>query len=205
LDVGCGSGELLGLFKSSGYEVYGVEILPVLTDLAREKLGAEIRQGDFLTAGYPAHYFDLVIFYHVLEHLAEPDLGLTEAKRVLKKGGFLLLQFPNIASYQFRIFRSRWFALELPRHLYHFSPKTMESLLKKTGFEPFRIRHSSVRNNPLILASTLFPRLNYHRLSHGPAKSRMFYLLLALSLVPFTTLEGFMGAGATITLTARSI
>lgn len=205
LDVGCGSGELLALFKSRGYEVYGTELLPGLARLAQERFGLEVWQGDFLTSGYLEDYFDLVIFYHVLEHLPKPDLGLTEAKRVLRKGGFLLLQFPNIDSCQFRIFKRRWFALELPRHLYHFSPKTMELLLKNRGFEPFRIRHFSLRNNPLILASTLFPRLNYHRLAHRPTKARIFYLLLALSLVPLTTLESLAGGGATITLTARSI
>ena len=204
LDVGCGSGELLALFKAKGYEVYGVEVLPELARLARERFGLEVRQGDFLASGYPADYFDLVIFYHVLEHLPEPDLGLAEAKRVLKKGVFLLLQVPNIASYQFRIFKQRWFALELPRHLYHFSPTTLELLLKNTGFEPLRIRHFSIRNNPLILAFTLFPRQNYHRLPHSPDMSWIFDFVLALSLIPFTTLESLLGAGATITITARS-
>lgn len=205
LDVGCGSGELLALFKSKGYGAYGIEVLPGLVQLARERFGLEVWQGDFLDTSYPAHYFDLVIFYHVLEHLPKPDLGLLEAKRVLKKGGFLLLQLPNIASYQLRIFHRRWFALEVPRHLYHFSPKTIGLLLNNTGFEPFRIRHFSIRNNPLILASTLFPRLNYHRLPQGLAKTRILYFLLALSLVPLTTLESLLGAGATITITARSI
>jgi SAM-dependent methyltransferase len=205
LDVGCGSGDLLAIFKAKGYEAFGIELLPALAELAGERFGLDVRQGDFLATGYPTDYFDLVIFYHVLEHMSEPNLGLVEAKRILKKGGILLLQLPNIASFQFRIFKQRWFALELPRHLYHFSPKTIKLLLNKTGFDPFRVRHFSIRNNPLILASTLFPHLNYHRLPHSPGSVKMFCFLLALSLVPLTTLESLLGAGATMTITARSI
>jgi SAM-dependent methyltransferase len=205
LEVGCGKGELLALFKARGYEVYGIELLPELVQSARERFGLEVQEGDFLYSHYPSQFFDLVIFYHVLEHLPQPNLGLLEAKRILKRGGFLLLQLPNILSFQCKIFKGRWFALELPRHLYHFSPKTIKLLLKHAGFELVRLSHFSLRNNPLILASSLFPRLNYHRVQQSTAKIKLLYFLIASILIPFTTLESMVGRGATITITAQSI
>jgi len=205
LDVGCGCGLLLTYLRAQGYRAYGIEMRSEMVYVARTSLGLEVEEGDFLSFPFPDGFFDALTFFHVLEHLTQPDKALLKAKRILKGGGLLLLQLPNIDCLQFKLFQDRWYGLEVPRHLYHFSPTTIRSLLDKTGFKVLRIDHHSLRNNPLILVSSLLPQLNYHRVQNRSGMGRFFYLLAGLMLVPIVTLEGMLSRGATITVLAQSI
>ena len=71
----------------------------------------------------------------------EPLTVLKEAHRVLKKGGVVIAAVHNSASFEASIFKKYWFHLFLPKHLYHFSPKTLRAVFEKAGFKRVKIRH----------------------------------------------------------------
>src|SRR6202043_3666498 len=72
---------------------------------------------------------------HVFEHLYQPREVLSKIAAWLKPGGVFYTMMPNIDSAGARIFRSYWYALELPRHLYHYSPVSLQALARNAGLE----------------------------------------------------------------------
>jgi SAM-dependent methyltransferase len=138
LDVGCGEGLFLHLARRAGWEVRGVEVAETSTAYARETLNLDVFAGDLLEANFPSQHFDAVTFWHVLEHLHDPRGELREAHRILKPGGLLIVGAPNIASWQAGLLGVEWTALDIPRHLYHFSPGSLREMLERAGFTCFK-------------------------------------------------------------------
>lgn len=146
LDVGCGRGVMLRALIELGHEAHGVEIAEEAAAGADDR--AEIRIAPELSqAGYPDDFFDAVILWHVLEHLPHPDQSLAEIRRILKPGGRLILAVPNFGSCQSRRAAQAWFHLDLPRHLHHFTPETLERLLRKNAFSTETVRHLALLQN----------------------------------------------------------
>lgn len=147
LDVGCGRGVLLGAFADLGYEVHGVEISE--TAVAGADPRVQIRIADQLAeAEYPPDYFDQVVIWHVLEHVADPRGTIREAHRILKPGGKVVVAVPNFSSLQARWAGAAWFHLDLPRHLFHFPVDALRTLLDDCGYECLSEHHFSLRQNP---------------------------------------------------------
>jgi len=143
LDVGCGDGSLLLLMKRFGWTVYGVDTSESAVKISRKKLGTEnVSAGRLADCRFPSSYFDAVSLRHVLEHLEKPLDTLLEIRRILKKDGVLGISVPNIDSFYFRIFKGAWFHLDIPRHLYQFSPKTLALLLDIAGFKVIKLAAS---------------------------------------------------------------
>ena len=139
LDVGCGRGDLLGRMVALGWEGCGVEVSPETARYAREQRGLKVVEGDLCEARFPAGMFDMVIFHHSLEHVFSPTATLREANRILQRCGRLFLVLPNAASAEARLFGRWWFGWDMPRHLYHFTPQTLERCLRQTGFRVMRM------------------------------------------------------------------
>jgi SAM-dependent methyltransferase len=133
LDVGCGDASFLACLRNLGWGVYGTEVSSVAAQKAHEN-NIDVFIGGLLEAKYESDYFDLVRMWSVLEHLHDPAGYLKEIYRILKKGGGLIIQVPNIKSLAFKLLRKNWCALDVPRHLYHFDKKTLRNLIEKEGF-----------------------------------------------------------------------
>lgn len=139
LDVGCGNGSYLLGLKSLGWnareQLYGIDFKsPVLKEL-QEQEDINTMEGNFIEMDLPENFFDVVTFRHVLEHFSDPSAALKKAYRILKPGGVVLIDVPNFKSIEaLFLFKDKWFAIEAPRHLYHFSPETLKGLLNKAGF-----------------------------------------------------------------------
>jgi SAM-dependent methyltransferase len=140
LDVGCGTGNGLEFFSDLGWHVTGVEMSPYAASMARRHLGCDVLVGEFEEVPLGDESFDVVRFSHNLEHLASPRKALEKARRVLRPAGLLWIEVPNVASIERRLFGRHWFCWDLPRHLYHFTPETLERLLASTGFRPVKIK-----------------------------------------------------------------
>jgi 2-polyprenyl-3-methyl-5-hydroxy-6-metoxy-1,4-benzoquinol methylase len=139
LDVGCGSGTYLRAMRDLGWEVCGVEVNAEAARLARERWGLDVRQGTLEEAGLPGSEFDVITFWHTLEHLPSPRRALAECRRLLRPGGLIMLETPNCAGPGARLFGERWFHLDAPRHLYAFTPDTLRRLLAQLGFTAVQV------------------------------------------------------------------
>jgi len=134
LDVGCSTGIFLYAAKEMGYDIYGVEPSRWAVDYMKTQLGFENVFCGSLEA-YPVRedYFDVIALIDVIEHLPDPLHSLKIIHRLLKPGGNLVLQTPDIGSFTARFFKSRWWCI-LPEHLFYFSRKTLKLLLEQVGF-----------------------------------------------------------------------
>jgi len=139
VDVGCGRGDFLGRMRSLGWNVLGIEPDPVAAALAQQR-GVPVFRGTLNEAELPDATADQVSLNHVLEHVHDPLRLLRECHRVLRPGGRLVLFLPNIDSLGHRFFGRHWAGLDLPRHLFHFSPRSIDGLLRQSPFRRYRIR-----------------------------------------------------------------
>jgi 2-polyprenyl-3-methyl-5-hydroxy-6-metoxy-1,4-benzoquinol methylase len=147
LDIGCASGGYLEMMRELGWESRGVELDPGAVRSARE-LDLDVRQGAMTDVDPDVDgLFDHVTVGHVLEHTHDPVEALRAARRVLRPNGTIWIGTPNLASLGARAFGSRWRALEPPRHLVLFTPRSLAMALRTAGFvdiEPVRARASAV-------------------------------------------------------------
>jgi ubiquinone/menaquinone biosynthesis C-methylase UbiE len=95
LDVGCGTGSLLELYRRYDCNLYGIDRSPSMLEVARRRLGDSIRLdlGDATDMPYEEHQFDLIISMLSLHEMAQPTRSgvISEMKRVLKHDGRILL------------------------------------------------------------------------------------------------------------------
>jgi SAM-dependent methyltransferase len=133
LDIGCGRGLLLNKLRQRGWDPIGTELSEDAAAFARDRLGLTVITQPLEEINFPSNEFDLVILWHVLEHVASPRDALREVSRILKPGGTLLVAVPNFGSWEARWSRNLWFHLDVPRHLTHFTPKTLGRLLADAG------------------------------------------------------------------------
>jgi len=218
LDVGCGSGTLLGLLKQRGFHVRGFDSSSEAAGIAKSESDVDVVVGTRLQdAGFAAGSFDLVTLFHVMEHVTDPRSVLSEVRRILRPEGRLVLQVPNIESWQFRLFGVRWYGLDVPRHVINYSTHAMRGLLEQSGFKISRTRHFNLRDNAPALASSLFPSLDpvsrgvrqRRRLVTEPAPlswlKHMLYLSAVLAAQPFAIAEAAAKKGATLMIEAEKL
>jgi SAM-dependent methyltransferase len=136
LDIGCGTGPFLRTLPRENWQLYGVEISPPEAEKARVLTGAEIFVGDPLDAAFAPGNFDVVTCFHLLEHIYTPMALLHQINKWLKPDGILYVIVPNIESWEARIFHSYWYGLELPRHVFHFSPESLKRMMDALNMRP---------------------------------------------------------------------
>jgi 2-polyprenyl-3-methyl-5-hydroxy-6-metoxy-1,4-benzoquinol methylase len=161
LDVGCASGAFLWAAAEAGWAVTGIEPAKVFYEEACKKLSrrAEVFCTTLQKASFPAASFDAVTLWDVLEHVPEPVKFLHDCAVLLKPGGYLLLNVPNLDSMQARILGSRW-PLLLPEHLNYFNRES----LKLCGAQA-QLRWVHFRQRPALFSiSYVLHRLKQHRI-----------------------------------------
>lgn len=130
LDIGSGTGAFLDVMKTRGWQVKGVEPDKDARALAKKLYDLNIDEPsviDDLNTGS----FDVITLWHVLEHVHHLHEYLEQLKRLLKKDGKIFIAVPNYQSKDSGIYRSYWAAYDVPRHLYHFSPQSIKTLMQK--------------------------------------------------------------------------
>lgn len=146
LEIGCASGAFLHRMACQGWEVEGVEPSEDAANSARS-LGYSVYTGRIENAPDPNHFYDLVVGWMVLEHIHDPLLVLKKLHSWVKPSGWLAISVPNVAALEFHLFKDAWYALHLPAHLYHYTPRTLEMILTHAGWRVERVFHQRVLTN----------------------------------------------------------
>jgi len=133
LDLGCSAGAFLNSMKSTSWRLHGIEISPEEAKHARERTGADVFVGDIFDAPFEPGHFDVITSFDVLEHLYEPKRVIEKINYWLKPGGIYYLAVPNIASWEANLLKSYWYGLEMPRHLFMYSPRSLRALAGSAG------------------------------------------------------------------------
>ncbi len=147
LDLGCSSGSFLQSLSSESWELFGIEMSSSSARNAEASSGAKVFVGEILDASFPPESFDVITCFDVLEHLYEPRKVMARVSEWLKPGGIFYVLVPNIDSAEARVFGSYWHGLELPRHLFHYSPASLKFLAESAGLREVSLE---TRRNPAV-------------------------------------------------------
>ena len=137
LEVGCSTGRLLlRIHRDYGVplaNLCGVEIDQQAAERARSAGIGSVSETGLDETSFDRR-FDRIVFWHALEHLHRINESLARARELLRPGGQLVIAVPNLQSDDARRYGPNWIALDAPRHLWHFTPETLQMLLEKHGF-----------------------------------------------------------------------
>lgn len=132
LDVGAGTGDFLAMAKKYGWEVTGVEP----NELARLKAGEKgIQLLEGLDAVPTGLKFEVITLWHVLEHIPDLEAQISKLVGLLTENGVLVVAVPNFKSYDAKHYKEYWAAYDVPRHLWHFSKKSIQGIFAKQGMK----------------------------------------------------------------------
>lgn len=205
LDWGAGDGSLVRLLKEAGFTCWGIDTYsagPNNTNL----INTTIEEIPF-----PNNFFDAITCFHVLEHIYDPVTSLTKAFGLLKTGGVLVIEVPNIESYGFQIFNKKWYPIDLPIHLNHFNSAVIQRLFSMAGkTRTIKTDYFSHRHSPSITVLSLFPSIapqRVRRINSGryPLPLMFIYLILQLAAYPFSLVGSLLKKGEIIRMTVRKI
>jgi SAM-dependent methyltransferase len=134
LDIGAGTGAFAGYMQERGWDVTGLE--PEAAARERALADHKVRLDDMNElAVLPAESYDAVTLWHVLEHVHALHPYLERLRSLINKGGRIFIAVPNYTSYDAAVYGGAWAAYDVPRHLYHFSPDSMDQLLSRHGLQ----------------------------------------------------------------------
>lgn len=147
LDIGCGTGLFLKSCTDAGLNVSGIDVSQNALNFAMDNYNLDVsdkKLDDLLNEG---RKYDMITMWHVLEHIINPVEELKKVKGILKEGGLLIVEVPNLNSIKFKLSGHKWKGGNHP--LYHrsfFTAATLKQTLQKSGFGKIEIR-----NLPYIL------------------------------------------------------
>lgn len=143
LDIGCGAGLFLDYLKNKGFIVEGIELSPWGYEIAKYKLGLNIKNELIENLSPPSKKFDVITLYDVIEHTTNPNNFLQVLRKWLKKDGVVIINVPNINSAISNSTKELWNKLCPPDHTFHFSQESISYLLNRNGYRPISIKTNS--------------------------------------------------------------
>jgi len=213
LDIGCGDGSFLNGAKDVGWEVTGTEIGGA-AELSK-KIGIDVR--DSLDDTQERGPFDAITMWHTLEHFRDPRAIVEAAKRQLAPDGVFVIAVPDAAGFQAKVFGGKWFHLDVPRHLFHFTRDSLDGMLRRTGLAVERWHHQELELDLFgwlqSALNTVFPQPNllFQSLTGkpplaGPTQIALSYALgtaLGPAAVAATAVGTLAGRGGTLIAVSR--
>jgi len=166
LDLGCSAGSFLKAMGSKEWKLFGIEMSSESARRAEAESGAKVFVGDILDAQFAASSFDAITCFHVFEHLLKPREVLSKVSDWLKPGGIFYVLVPNIDSAGAHVFRSYWYALELPRHVFHYSPKSLSMMAHSVGMEVLSLtthREVFIEQSTRYIIDDMLRKLGFRR------------------------------------------
>jgi 2-polyprenyl-3-methyl-5-hydroxy-6-metoxy-1,4-benzoquinol methylase len=136
LDYGAGTGAFLNTCKQNGWDALGIEPDETARKVMKEKFRITIYSSLHEAKNNPAFSeFDVITAWHVLEHVPDLKETIETLRQLLKPKSLLIVAVPNPESFDAKKYKEYWAAYDVPRHLYHFSPKAMNMLMSHSGFK----------------------------------------------------------------------
>jgi SAM-dependent methyltransferase len=219
LDVGCGTGAFAMEMQRRGWTVAVTELNDAVLDEMRTR-GMEAKTPEAaLREGFAGGKLDAITAWHVLEHVPNPLELATWVKGQLNANGVFQATVPNLESWQAVRYGRHWLHLDVPRHLFHFTPTTLRALLDKAGlkivdtstvaleYDVFGVVQSSL-NTRCSKPNVLFERLTNKDAppEAGGRDVSVSYLQLPVLTVlglAHTVAAGAANKGGTLTATCR--
>lgn len=159
-DYGCGSGQFLQYMRQKSWTVAGLETSDVALQKAKSKKLEVFSSLDAIKE--TDRKFDVITLWHVLEHIHDLNTTIKQLRKLLNKGGQIVVAVPNPESWDANNYRENWAAYDVPRHLYHFSKENVKTLFKNHKF-------SLNTTRPLYLDSFYISLLSEQHLGKGPS------------------------------------
>ncbi len=139
LDIGCGTGDFLVACKNAGWTVSGIEPNKKARNFTSSKLtdlNVNIFKNiDALISQNNNKKFDIISLWHVLEHVPNLDEYISILKKLIKPNGTIIIAVPNYKSFDAKYYGKFWAAFDVPRHLWHFSKKSIQLLFAKENMK----------------------------------------------------------------------
>ncbi len=181
LEIGCGNGFVLSALRAKGYsQVFGVEPGREAFESADPKLKGCIRN-DMLRPGlFEAGTFDLIAFFQVLDHIADPNAFLMVCRALLKPGGYIVAFQHNVSGWSHALLRERCPIIDV-EHTHLYDPKTGGALFTKNGFNLIAVTSPAnlVSLRHLVWLSPLPARLKHALIT---SKNGLLRCILSLTL-----------------------
>jgi 2-polyprenyl-3-methyl-5-hydroxy-6-metoxy-1,4-benzoquinol methylase len=140
LDIGCGTGYFPAFMKGKGYNVTGVEADQKTREYAVKEFGLQVLSPDEFLSNESSGSYDVITLWHVLEHLHNFDEYIEKMLANLRPGGVILFALPNCSAFDARYYKEYWAGYDVPRHLWHFTPGTLNLLLEKHGLKLMKMK-----------------------------------------------------------------
>jgi SAM-dependent methyltransferase len=206
LDIGCGAGGDLDALAALGWTTFGVDISESAVGIATRK-GHRAWCGDVTDLRLSECDMDVALMSHSLEHTESPRRTLDAVRRLLRPGGIVVVEVPNIGSPWSAVFRERSWVIDLPRHFYHFTSKTLDQALRASGFH---VRSLRPQMSPRFLLRSMtlslrdWPEPVFQVTGNGPALRELPETTEWLrSLEPFCRELEHVGQGSNLVAVAE--
>jgi len=205
LDVGCNEGRGLQIYARNGFRVEGLELNQTAAAVARE--GGSIVHTNDIGDLSASTFYDVVVISNVLEHAPDPRQMLRDICRKLKPGGQVWISCPNSRSWLRTVFGSFWINWHVPFHISHFSPETLNKLLRETGFATVESRQITPAHwvTSSLIAKMFAKKGRPTRELRNPILVAILLVLVRLVFFPALWLGNRWGRGDCLLVTASKI
>ncbi|MFD2034400.1 methyltransferase domain-containing protein [Belliella marina] len=186
LDFGSGKGHFLYKCQQKGWDCHGIETAKDRADFSREKYGVNVSDGFYEGGLVNGGNFDVIALLHVLEHLPDPKGLLKKLLQNLKTNGILIIEVPNIDSWQSRVAGENWMHLDLPKHLSHWNGEVLALQMEQLGLVKLCRQNFSFHLGVLGMTQALLSRLGFKKniIKELKNNKRISLLLPIMLLLP---------------------
>jgi len=134
LDFGTGTGYFIKSMKDYGYDVSGVEISPKARSFCKASFDLDVRDPkEIFDEDFPSGY-GYITFWHVLEHVYEPDKSLKRLGELLADDGMIVVALPNYTCAEESVYKTYWNGYDVPRHLWHWDKESFTRFVGECGY-----------------------------------------------------------------------
>lgn len=202
LDVGAADGAHFDVWKTEGeWDLVGFEFNPEIAAEARLH-GRDVATATIETFDTKGRSFDLIIMNHLLEHVQDPFDTVMRAYAMLKPGGYIVGEVPNVRSVDRWLFGVHWGGCHWPRHLQQFGPASLSRMFTQAGFESPRISYLLHTSHWALSIQNWLQDHRWSRtmLTNGRA---WYYPVLLLACIPFNLVQKVLGLTGIIGFSVR--